>query len=405
MKIAIVSDTHLGYERFSEDAYAQAKEALEKASTLADMILLPGDIFDKRFPKPDILAQAFNLFRDLSRKPWSAKVVSFESSSSKVFTDIPVIAISGTHERTTIGKENPLNLLALAGLLVDASESTVTVAKGSDRVSVFGLGGLAEENVKQELSELAPKPVKGSFNIFMFHQSIYELLPFSEDFIHFDDLPEGFDLYIDGHIHGRLTSVVHGKKFLIPGSTVLTQLKENEQEQKGFFVFDTEAYSEQFVPINSRPFKALHISFSEAKPSDIEERCEREISKLVSSMKDDQGRQPVIRLVIDGTLAKGSYSTDIMLNTLARRYAGKAFLSIDSSKLESPELAVGIESIRESKLGETPIKELGMSAFVKRLHELGYNDTNTAELFSILSADESKEKVLKEALKLLLDKN
>jgi len=62
MKIAIVSDLHLGYERFYEDAYLQAKEALEKASSMADMLIIPGDLFDNRSPKPEVLAQGMNIF-------------------------------------------------------------------------------------------------------------------------------------------------------------------------------------------------------------------------------------------------------------------------------------------------------------------------------------------------------
>ena len=44
MKIAILSDFHLGYERFKEDAYVQAREAMEKAAGLCDMLIIPGDI-------------------------------------------------------------------------------------------------------------------------------------------------------------------------------------------------------------------------------------------------------------------------------------------------------------------------------------------------------------------------
>ncbi|MGC8651881.1 MAG: metallophosphoesterase family protein [Candidatus Micrarchaeia archaeon] len=399
MKIAIVSDMHLGYERFAADTYAQAKEALEKAAAVADMIIMPGDIFDKRFPRPDVLAQGFNMFRDLSRKEWKARVTGFDSKSSKAFTDVPVIAIPGTHERTSIGKENPLNLLSIAGLLVDTSEATTTVEKDGERVSVFGMGGVSEELVRQKLAELAPEPVSGAFNIFMFHQSIYELLPFSEDFIHFEELPKGFDLYVDGHIHNKLIAKVHGKKFIIPGSTVLTQLKDDEQDQKGFFLFNTASYSEQFIPINSRPFKSLHIRFSGATPSEIESGCDAAIKGAVEELRDSSGRIPIVRLVVEGTAAKGLGASDLLLNALAKRYSEKAILSIDVSRLESPEVAMSIDGVRNSRLGGMPIKELGLAMFAKRLKELGYGGSDAAELFVILSSEGSKEKVLKEAEK------
>ncbi len=404
MKIAIVSDMHFGYERFAEDANSQAREALERASSMADAMIIPGDIFDKRFPRPEVLAQAFNIFRDISRCEWGAKVISFESKSGKAFTDVPVIAIPGTHERTAIGKENPLNLLGLAGLLVDASEATVTIAKGDERVSVFGLGGLSEELVRQKLAELAPKPVPGSFNIFMFHQSIYELLPFSDDFIRMEELPKGFDLYVDGHIHHRLIANAHGKKLIIPGSTVLTQLKDDEQDKKGFFIFDTQAYTEEFVAIDSRPFISLHMKFDGAPPSEIEGKCESAIQEALSSSSDKRGRPPVVRLVIEGTAAKGLGASDLLLNALAKRYASKVTLSIDTSRLESPDIAMSMEAVRGGKAGSMTTRELGMEMFAKRLKELGYGGKVASELFAILSAEGSKDKILKEAEKLLEEK-
>ena len=53
MRIAILSDFHLGYDRFREDAFRQAQEALVRAASEADALIIPGDIFDNRTPKPD----------------------------------------------------------------------------------------------------------------------------------------------------------------------------------------------------------------------------------------------------------------------------------------------------------------------------------------------------------------
>ena len=132
------------------------------------------------------------------------------------------------------GKDNALNLMGLAGLLVDTSEATTIIEKDGEEVAIFGFGGIAEERVREQLVALDPKPVDGMFSIFMFHQSVYEILPFSDDFIHYDELPKGFDLYVDGHIHSRIEHTVHGKPFLIPGSTVLTQLKDGGAGAEGF---------------------------------------------------------------------------------------------------------------------------------------------------------------------------
>ncbi|MCL5680127.1 MAG: metallophosphoesterase, partial [Candidatus Marsarchaeota archaeon] len=77
MKVAIISDLHIGYERFYDDAYEQAREALLEASKVADIILLPGDVFDKRAPKPEVIAQALGIFRELGSMQWKAHRLFF----------------------------------------------------------------------------------------------------------------------------------------------------------------------------------------------------------------------------------------------------------------------------------------------------------------------------------------
>lgn len=391
MKLAIVSDLHIGHEKFADDAIKQAREAMELASTMADAMLLPGDIFDRRSPKPEAMAQAINLFRDISERHWNSKVVSF---SGNAHTDIPVVAISGTHERTMEGKDNPLNLLALAGLLVDTSEETTIIEKDGEKVAVFGLGGLSEDRVKEKLNELNPKPVQGAFNIFMFHQSVYELLPFSDDAIRYNDLPEGFDLYVCGHIHTKMEGKVHGKKFLIPGSTVLTQLKEGEQERKGFIIFDTEKQTYEFKQIDSREFVHRTITFDSAEPKDVLKRSEDEIGAVLASSKG----KPIVRLSLEGTIKEGFTNLDMPIQTITNRYSSKAILSIDASRLVSPAVEAGITDIRENRAGSLPIKELGMGLFLAKLKELKFSDpAKASELFEILSSSASKEKVMKEA--------
>lgn len=390
---------HIGYERFYDDAYVQAKEALEKAGRIADIIIMPGDIFDKRSPKPEVIAQAINIFRELSKRNWQARVTHFDGrNGSKSHTTVPIIGISGTHERTAFGKDNPLNLLGLAGFIVDTSEATTIIEKGDEKVAIFGLGGLSEERVKETLVELDPKPVMGAFNIFMFHQSTYELLPFSSDFIHNNDLPKGFDLYVDGHIHSRVDMEVHGKKFLIPGSTVLTQLKDGEQEEKGFILFDTQKYSYEFVKINSRQLIFKTIQFNKIEPKGIKERCEKEIDGILEKSRP----KPIIRLKLQGTIRPGFNGTDMQLQSLILKYATKAVIDIDKSKLSDPDVESSIEGLRDSRIGDVPIKELGMSILASKLKELKLeSNIDYAELFSILSDGSKKEKVLKAAVEFI----
>jgi DNA repair exonuclease SbcCD nuclease subunit len=403
MKIAILSDLHLGYDRFGEDAYTQARSALELACESADAVLIPGDIFDKRNPKPETIAQAINMFREAARRKWRAKVSSFKSVDGRnAFTDAPIIAIPGTHERTSEGSENALSLLGLAGLLVDAGEADVIIDDGKEKIHVFGLGGLSEERVRESLQKLQPKPVSDAFNIFMFHQSTYELLPFSDDFIHNEELPKGFDLYVDGHIHSRQELQVHGKKLLIPGSTVLTQLKEGEQEPKGIIVFDTREQSYSFMKINSRRFVCKAIEAEGAKPAELMEACDKTIKELLSDGGSGADR-PIIRIVLRGKLTKGFTNTDMDARRISSKYSGKCFLEIDTSKLRSDDSEKSIADIRDSKMDGVSIKEAGINAFIENLKQHGFDNTIDAKkLFEILSSQSKKEKMMKEANELLL---
>ena len=78
MRIAIVSDFHLGLGRGSERTYEaleQAKQAFEIAlHEKVDLLLLPGDLFDSDVPSQETWVQAFQLFSILRRKKLKERV-------------------------------------------------------------------------------------------------------------------------------------------------------------------------------------------------------------------------------------------------------------------------------------------------------------------------------------------
>lgn len=394
VEIAIVSDFHLGYERFREDAYRQASEALEEASKLADAIIIPGDVFDMRAPRPDVLAEAINLFRNLSKKEWKSRVTKVEAAN-KSFTSVPVIAIPGTHERRAQGAENPVNLLGLAGLIVDVSDGYAIIEKGNEKVMVFGIGGVSDERFLETINRLDPKPLKGHFSIFMFHQSAYELLPFSDEFVHLEELPAGFDLYVGGHIHNRVEKKVHGKPFLIPGSTVLTQLKDAEQEEKGFYLFDTSTGTYTFHKINSRKLIVVKLSLDTADPDRLSQEIKESINKALAS----EVGKPVVRVEIDGTLSKGMRSIDADYQAIIKSYDGRAIVEIKKPGIEAIEASTDVDSLRKGSLENMSVKDYGLGIFVEKLKQNNYDlAISPTELFELLSADTSKDKTIKNVL-------
>ncbi len=395
MKIAMLSDFHLGYERFREDAKAQAEAALGMAHDVADVLIIPGDIFDSRAPRPEVLAEAINIFRELSKKEWMARVESFEGDG-RAYTDAPIIAIPGTHERGAQSIEDPVDLLGLAGFVVDISQATVVVQKDGERVAVTGIGGISEERFRDEVARIDPKPVPGAFNIFMFHQSVYELLPFSQDFIKTEELPGGFDLYVNGHIHGRWEGKAHGKPFLISGSTVLTQLRSGEQESKGFYVYDTKSRSYEYKSIKSRRFVHTRVEIGGLSPADAEARIRKRIEEATGGRSD----RPIIKIELKGRLGKGFRSVDMDTAGLAKEYANSAIVEI--TKAGAEEIAAVQTAQKGLAFDEVTIKDYGLTIFAGRLQENKYDlPVNAAELFEMLSADASKEKVVRSVIEML----
>ena len=205
MRFAVASDFHLGY---NEDALPQAQEALEKALSMdVDFILMPGDLVDRRLPKHEVILEAVRLFRKVKENgahlPGTKSLKFYELKEGKEhpmqFDSLPLLAIPGTHERRSKGLVNVIQILDSAHLLVNIHARTLVVEKGGERVAVQGLAGVPEDYLKRTIEAAEFRPVTGMFNVFAFHQSMIEFLPFEgNNFISMEDLPFGF-----ARVHAR----------------------------------------------------------------------------------------------------------------------------------------------------------------------------------------------------------
>ncbi|MEM3791206.1 MAG: metallophosphoesterase family protein [Candidatus Micrarchaeaceae archaeon] len=354
MKIGIVSDLHIGYERFREDARLQAKKALDMAVEKCDAILIPGDIFDYRIPTPDVIVECMNVFMSLDVNKLKAKAKVIKGNPAK--TEAPIIAISGTHERRSEKDQNPLDILSVSGILIDSSNSVVEIRKDNEIVYVHGIKGVSEERFLEEIKRVSPKPLEGHVNILMFHQSLYELLPYSSEYAKIEDLPEGFDLYIDGHIHHRCEMKAHGKPLLIPGSTVITQLKEQEQESKGFYIYDTKEKSYEYHYIDSRKFFYIKEEYREG----LKEYLRKRIVEAIESSRE----KPIISIDVSGT---SNLKLDYLLEDIKNEFKDKAIIFSRKEIIEkekSRERAKNIESAKE--LAESILAENIKKKDIKR---------------------------------------
>ncbi len=106
MRLAIVSDTHLGFARGTVregDAYLALKQAFEGiAQQGVDAIIHPGDFFDHKIPTQEVWNEAFDLLTILQRgKNPGVKITHSKRGGTAApfnYLGIPLIAIAGTHE-------------------------------------------------------------------------------------------------------------------------------------------------------------------------------------------------------------------------------------------------------------------------------------------------------------------
>ncbi len=325
MKVAILGDFHFGYPRFYEDSFIQAERALLKADEQADVLLIAGDIFDTRVPKPEVISRAIEIFKKLKHKP---------------------IVIHGTHERRPKGFVNPVELLCQVGLAENAHGKNVIREIDGEKIAVYGLGGVPEEYAKAAIGALNPQPVEGAFNVFMFHQNLKELMEMVEHGLYMDDLPPGFDLYIDGHLHKHNHLEKGGKFLIIPGSTVMTQIRK-EESKKGFVLYDTTSRGFEFIEIQVRPFYYI-----------LAHSSDEAISKIASI---DLNPHPIVALEVH-------FKPDELFKSRLRAYEEHCYLFLNyKADDESSAVEWGASSLLESQ----SLKEMGVKALNKSLSRKG----------------------------------
>jgi DNA repair exonuclease SbcCD nuclease subunit len=350
MKIGIIADTHLGYSRFEEDAFIQAERAFLDASQKADIILFAGDVFDTKIPKLETLHQAIGLFKKIN---------------------IPVVAIHGNHERRTKDAINPPQLLEAAGVIEYIHTQDRKFEKNGKSVQVFGIGNVPDEYADVGLRKAMERftPDENSFKILMIHQTIKELVPHGKNELALDYLETlPFDLIVNGHIHGK--EIRMEGRFIIPGSTVITQLKKDETEPKGYFLFDTETKSADFIPIECRSFFFEELHVEDVSQADIQNAIDEKIKELKS--KDENA---LIALKIKGTLKEGLSGSDITIPTYQNVF-------IDN-KLDIQNLESRMEQIRNLRNEKLSVRELAL-AELDELTKDSITAFNSTELFEKL---------------------
>ncbi|MEM7825296.1 MAG: DNA repair exonuclease [Candidatus Aenigmatarchaeota archaeon] len=394
MKIAVLSDFHFGFSYSPElenDSFENAEEAIEKALD-CDLILLAGDVFDSRIPKTSVWAKALKvLVKPLLKESLGLKLVScskeLKDITKRTLSHLPVVAIHGTHERRGRDEVNALQALENAGILIYLHQNTIVFEKEGKRVAVHGMSGVPERYAKDFLYSWNPKPLEDCFNILLIHQSIepYVYSPLEPPTLNLSNLPKGFDIIIDGHVHSPALEKIGNTLLIFPGSTIVTQFEKNEAlAEKGIFKIEI---NEQVKVSFEKLEKIRRFFYEEVKVESFQAR--EQVEKLIRKILEQKfSKLPLIRIKVIG---KETDISDQDLREIEKKFSNQTILNL-VKQLETQEIAKKVEFLRDLREQKLSVEEIGLTILKKNLEELGFNFSFDPEnVFDLLSEGETEK--------------
>jgi DNA repair exonuclease SbcCD nuclease subunit len=391
MLLGIFSDSHLGFggeDRFNE-SFERFVESIQMfKENKVDYILHAGDLFDESTPTQEVWLKTFECFSKNNGRVCELKKVQRNNSSSVLVKGIPIIGIHGTHEHRGKDFANALDILEESECLVHLHAGFVELNKDGEKVCIHGMGGVPEKFAKQVFSTYNPQPVKDAVNLLLLHQSFIEFLPFDDESIaslSLADLPEGFDLIIDGHLHWTNEQNLGNKRFLLTGSAIFTQMKSMEAKGgKGIFLFDTSTKKLNFVPFKvQRKLLYEKLKFENAKPEEVTKQFNDMLENILSNEFEIK---PLIRIKLSGTLAKGFTQSDISLDV--SKYKDKAVFSI-SKDFSVESFQKKIEALKLIQNEKKSVVDFGINILEKNVEEAGLMEFDTRRVFDLLCIGEN----------------
>ncbi|MFH1390833.1 MAG: DNA repair exonuclease [Candidatus Diapherotrites archaeon] len=407
MKIGIFSDTHLGFDEKGErnkECFDNLNQAIDLCiQEKADFVVLPGDVFHNPVPSHDVLFNSFKSFSKSKNVSSNLKLFLEKNGEKKQieFSGLPILTIHGNHEYRGKETKTALDVLDLSGLIQYFHAGTITVENNSEKVCVHGLGAVPEKKALEVLNYWNPKPVQNNCNLLLLHQGFKEFMAVDDEMIatlSLDNLPKGFNLIINGHLHWYNEQKLGETTFLLPGSTISTSIKKLESEKpKGVHFFDSKTKEFSFKPFPLQRRMFYHkVSFENADVETVLNECKKIISNDLSEKHEIK---PLIRLNLKGTLKKGLSSGDINLAEILNEFSEKAILSV-SKNFSSLAFKKKISELREMQKSRLSLAAVGFELFEKNLNETDFeNAFDVKKLFDVLS-----ESNLDEAMNLVAKK-
>ncbi|BDC36021.1 DNA repair exonuclease [Candidatus Methanoliparum sp. LAM-1] len=282
MRIAHISDTHLGYRQYNlyereDDFYNSLNQAIDKAiEERVDVILHSGDLFHS--PTPPIKA-----------------LFSLKSVLDKIKGKIKIFTILGDHDKPKRRAMIPHNVFDIPVLGAFGKLEKVVV----DGVLISGISnmkGAATEVLKEEIKRFDTISKGYKKSIFMAHQGIKKFLPFNYELTE-DDLPRTARYYALGHIHSRSLERFGNGWLAYSGSTDICSTSEISpwrENGKGIYIIDLTDDDTEIYPVD--------LDIRAQYEIDTDNRLER-VKEVLKEIPIYNNKKPLLHINIIDELA------------------------------------------------------------------------------------------------------
>lgn len=299
MKLAHISDTHLGYSAYGKvdeesglnqretDTYRVFEAFVDSViEEQPDMVLHSGDLFDSVRPTNRAISVALDQMLRISRE------------------GIPIVVIAGNHSTPRLRETGSVFRI------FDHLEGVYPVYRGRYEsiqigdVTVHALPHAEGESLQQGLESMEPSS-QSPFNVAMMHTGIvgldvFRMHEFNEQLINSSYLRKGFDYIALGHYHGH--AEVSGNA-CYAGSTERFSFAEVGQD-KGFLWVDLESGEWEFESLPTRDMIDIGpIDASRKEGRVVQEEIEERLESIDLSSK-------IVRLKVDDISSPAYQSLD-----------------------------------------------------------------------------------------------
>lgn len=358
MRIAHISDTHLGYRQYNldereNDFYDAFNEAIDKAlEERVDLLIHSGDLFDS--PTPPIKA-----------------LYTFKNALRRIEGRVKVVTVLGEHDTPKRRGMPPHKLFDVPVLGVGRLEwievDDVLIA------GISNLKGARTDILKTELMKFDSIAEKYRNSVLVAHQAIERYLPFEGAYeLREGDLPRRASYYAFGHIHSRVLERFAGGWIAYSGSTEIVKSDEISawnKRGKGFYVVDLDGDVEiHEVNLDIRPQFEVEV--------DVEG-----IEALLEYTKIP--KKPIIHVTVKGeniNRPKAIERIEEILKGKVLLYRPK-FQETSQKKVEMPKGEVNLRAMFSEYLGDENLSKLALELYELLAEDNVSDAIRTAESF------------------------